>query len=170
MSREKYLANIDRVLLDVINKTSGDIGKTNKIAYSEELEANGTIKKVAFDVFRMENDPYDGLWIVEDVDGSPHLVRASDPQYDQTHDGSWTVTSNYDKNNVTLSYNKFPIAGFSSDKYGFSSDDIITFKSALLKSVNTDETFVQDVLKEQPESKRLALLEAYPEFKKFIQG
>ena len=168
MSKEKYLANIDRVLLDVIRKTSGDVGDKNMIVYSEELERNGTIKKVAFDVFRMENDPYDGLWLVEEVNGIQHLVRANDPQSEQSGNGSWTVTSNYDKDNITLSYNKVPVAGFSSDKYGFSSEDIITFKSALLESVNGDESFIKDVLCEQPESKRLSLASTFPEFQKFL--
>jgi len=168
MSKEKYLANIDRVLQDVIERTSSSVSNKNKIAYSEELESNGTIKRVAFDVFRMENDPYDGLWVVQDVDGSPHLVRASDPQYDKSGDGNWTVTSNYDKNNVTLSYNKVPVAGFSSDKYGFSSNDIITFKAALLDSATNDEAFVKDVFDEQPKAKRLALASTFPELKKFL--
>lgn len=168
MSREKYLANIDKVLKGFLREASEDVGIKNKIAYSEDLEASGAIKKVGFDIFRVENDPYDGLWVVEDLNGRPHLIRASDPATEQVKSGSWTVTSNFDKNNVTLSYNKIPVAGFSSDKYGFSSDDIITFKSALLDSINTDESFVKDVFQEQPESKRLALASTFPEFQKLL--
>lgn len=170
MSREKYLANIDRVLEKVVREASSDIGSKKMIAYSEEMEQKGEILKVAFDVFRVESDPYDGLWIMEDVNGSPHLVRANDPQYEYEKRGKWTVVSNYDKNNITLSYNKFPIAGFSSEKYGYSSEDIIMFKEALLENISEDDSFVSDVLNEQPESKRLALAKAFPEFQKFLQG
>jgi len=168
MSKEKYLANIDKVLQNVIRKTSGNMGDKNRILYSEELEADGTFKKVAFDVYRVENDPYSGLWTLEDIEGKSYLIRASDPQYETKDNGSWTVTSNYDKNNVTLAYKNIPIAGFSSDKYGFSSEDIITFKMALLESVNEDETFVKSVLHEQPNSKKEALVSTFPEFKKFL--
>lgn len=168
MSNDRYLDRIDEILKNVVQNASKNVADKNKIAYSEELEASGKIKKIAFDVYRVDNDPYDGLWVVENLQGQPYLVRASDPQFEHTTNGKWTVTSSYDKNNVTLSYNKFPVAGFSSEKYGFSTEDISAFKSALLDSVNNDESFVKDVLLEQPEAKRLALINAFPEFKKIL--
>lgn len=170
MSKEKYLANIDRVLTDVIRKNSKSIADQNKIEYSCDMEKSGAIRKVAFDVYKVDNDPYDGLWLVEDIGGKPFLIRASDEpaESEEANDGSWIVTSNMNKDQVTLSYNKFPIAAFSSEKYNFSKDDIFTFKSAILDNIKNDETFVKDLLLEQPESKRQALVRAFPEFKKFI--
>jgi len=169
MSREKYLANIDRVLQDVLRRNSKDLGDQNKIAYSEELEDSGAILKIAFDVYRVENDPYNGLWTVEEHDGKQYLVRASDPKSEREVQGDWAAVSSHDKDNITLVYKKVPIARFSSDKYGFDSRDIITFKMALLDSIN-DAEFIRDILLEQPESKRAALVSEFPEFHKLIKG
>lgn len=170
MSKEKYLANIDRVLQETLSKKSKNVGDKNKIIYSEDLEKSGTFRKVAFDVYRVENDPYGDLWTLEDFEGQPHLVRASDPKYETSGTGNWTATSNFDKNNITLAYKNVPIARFSSDKYGYDSQDIITFKLALLENINTDDIFVKDILLEQPAEKRVALLSSFPEFKKIIKG
>jgi len=169
MSKEKYLANIDRVLEEVLRRNSGDVGDLNKIAYSEELEESGAIKKIAFDVFRVNDDPYNSLWTVEDVNGQAHLVRSSDPQYSSSEAGDWTATSNYDKNDVSLAYKKTPIARFPANKYNYSSEDIITFKMALLDSVK-DDSFLSDVLNEQSQSKLANLVNKFPEFKKIIKG
>lgn len=169
MSREKYLANIDRVLEDVIRRNSENVGDKNKIVYSEEMEEDGSILKIAFDVFRVSDDPYNSLWTVDEIQGTKYLIRSNDPQYKDEHRGSWTATSNYDKNDVTLAYNKIPIARFPANKYGFSPSEIITFKMALLDSVN-DESFIRDVLFEQPASKREALASQFPEFQKIIKG
>ncbi len=170
MSKEKYLANIDRVLQETLRKTSGNLGDKNKIAYSEDLEKKGTFQKIAFDVYRVPEDPYNGLWTLEDHNGQPYLVRASTPQYEQSDSGNWTAISNQDRDNITLSYKKYPIARFSSDKYGFTSEDIVSFKLALLENVNSDEDFIKEVLLEQPESKRSAMLSQFPELQKIIRG
>src|SRR5690348_2491490 len=106
MFRDKYLANIDQVLQDIVHRTSSKVEHKNRIPYTEDLEKVGSIKKVAFDVYRVENDPYDGLWTLEDYQGKPYLIRASEPQVTQLDQGHWTVTSDYDKANVTLSYKK----------------------------------------------------------------
>lgn len=169
MSKEKYLANIDKVLLDVIKRNSKNTGDKNKIAYSKDLESSGDIKKVAFDVYRVANDPYKDLWNLESVDGQDYLVRASDPQPALESRGDWTAISSHDKRDVTLAYKKVPIARFSSDKYKFNKDELFTFKSALLENVK-DSEFIKNVLMEQPESKRIALVSEFPELKKIIKG
>ena len=169
MSKEKYLANIDKILEDVVRRNSKNTGDKNKIAYSKELEENGTIKKVAFDVYKVDNDPYNSLWAIEDVGGKSYLVRASDPQPEHRVNGNWTAISSHDKSDVTLVYKKVPIARFSSNSYGFDKENVSTFKSALLENTS-DEKFIKNVLMEQPESKRLALMSEFPEFKKFIKG
>lgn len=170
MSKEKYLANIDRVLEDVLRRNSPNLKDKNKIPYSEDLERKGLISKIAFDIYRVENDPYNGLWTVEDLDGKSYLIRASDPRYESIENGNWTATSSYNKDSITLSYKNYPISSFTSDIYGFNSEDIISFKRALLENVNADNTFVKDILMEQPESKRKDLIHAFPEFNKIIKG
>ncbi len=169
MRKEKYLANIDRILEDVVRRNSKNTGDKNMIPFSSDLEKSGEIKKVAFDVYRVANDPYRDLWNVESVDGKEYLVRASDPQPSLEARGEWTAITSHDQKDITLAYKKIPIARFSSDKYGFKNDDVFTFKSALLENTK-DEKFIKDVLLEQPESKRVALVNEFPEFKKIIKG
>lgn len=166
MSKDKHLANIDRVLLKAVS-TNSNLENKSKILFTEAVQASGEFLKVAFDVYRSVNDPYNGLWILEDINGKSHLVRSSNPQYEEHGSGDWTVVSSYDKDNVTLSYKKTPIARFDSETYKFSSNDIFNFKEALLENTS-DASFIKDVLLEQPESKRYALLNSFPELKKFI--
>lgn len=170
MSREKHLAKIDQVLLDFFNKTSNDLSNKDRIPYSEKLEKSGVFQKFAFDIYRVENDPYGGLWTLEQIDGKPYLVRSSDPKFEEINNGNWTAVSNYDKTNITLAYKKVPVASFSSDTYGYTPTDISSFKSALLETVNQDNSFVKAVLLEQPETKRLDLITSFPEFNKIVRG
>ena len=81
-----------------------------------------------------------------------------------TTDGS----NDYDKKNITLSYKEKPIARFSSDIFGFSSDDILMFKEALLGKVESDDSFLKEVLSEQPLSKKTSLINSFPELSKYI--
>lgn len=168
MKKEKYLADIDKVLLRTLRNQSPSIADKTKIKFSQELIDSGEIRKEAFDVYRVDNDPYEHLWILEDFNGVPHLVRASDPTFNTSGKGNWSAISDYDRTNITLAYKNIPIARFSSDEYGFEKDDIITFKSALLDRVSSDEDFIKEVLAEQPQSKREDLAVNFPEFRKFV--
>lgn len=167
MSRES-MPNIDKLLISLEKKTSKSLADKNIIRFSDKLLEQGDIVKVAFDVYRVDNDPYCDLWVLEEVDGAPHLVRASDPRTEQEVDGAWVVTSDYDKQNVTLSYKTLPIARFSSSEFGFTKDEIILFKSSILERVKGDDDFVKQIIAEQPTSKRQHISTAFPELKKFI--
>jgi hypothetical protein len=168
MSREKYLANIDQILSNVLSKKSKDIRSKDRVEFSEDLLKKGFFQKVAFDVYKVDNDPYSDLWVLQDVEGTQYLVRASNPQYQSQDSGEWTVTSNHDKDNITLAYKNIPVSRFSSDVYGFSPEEIITFKSALLDRVKEDQDFIKDVLNSEPEQKREALMLSFPELRKLI--
>jgi hypothetical protein len=168
MTREKYLLDIDRVLIKELAKASPSLGDKNAIRFDESLIANGHIKKIAFDVYKVDNDPYRDLWTLENIDGVQHLIRASNPEFERTVVGDWAATSDYDKKNITLSYKEKPIARFSSDIFGFSSDDILMFKEALLGKVESDDSFLKEVLSEQPLSKKTSLINSFPELSKYI--
>lgn len=169
MKREKYLADIDKVLIETFRKKSPNIGDKSRIRFSKELEESGQIKKVAFDVYRVDNDPYENLWILEDVNGVPHLVRASDePQSEPSVRGDWVATSDHERQNVTLSYKNVPVARFASKDYGFNKSDVMTFKSALLERLESDNEFLREVLAEQPNSKKESLVQNFPELLKFV--
>lgn len=157
---------LDSTLVKLAKSQSYDLGMKDVLLVTELV----SFKKVAFDMYRVDNDPYESLWALQDIDGKQHLVRASDPQFETRKSGDWDVTSDYDKKNVTLSYKNIPITRFSSDEYGFSSNDISLFKSAIIeKSSSSDSAvFIKELLKDQPQNKRDALILTFPELKKFI--
>lgn len=156
------MSEIDSILIELQKKQASNISQKDRIKVTDDLQ----IKKVAFDMYKVLRDQYDGLWKVEDVDGERFLVRSSDPQYSSDSKGSWLVTGNYDSDNVTLSYKNVPICSFSSDEFGFSKDDIFTFKSALLDVIETDSEFVKKVIGKQPEAKVAAIESLFPELLK----
>ena len=168
MIREKYKADIDGALRDILKKTATSLKTIDVIAYSDTLVEAHAIKKLAFDVFRVDNDPYHSLWLLEEIEGKPYLVRASDPTYSTKEQGSWSAISDYEHRNVTLAYKNVPMARFSSKDYNFDPNDIGSFKKALLELTSQDEKFIKDVLAEQPVEKRQALVSTFPELSKFI--
>jgi hypothetical protein len=168
MIREKYKADVDSVLKDVFNKTATSLKTIDVIEYSDALAENHTIKKLAFDLYQVDNDPYHSLWLKEDIDGKPYLVRTSDPSYSTKELGSWSAISDYEHRNVTLAYKNVPIARFSSEDHNFDPNDVGSFKKALLELTSQDIKFVKDILAEQPVEKRQALVSTFPELSKFI--
>ena len=167
MPKEKYTAKIDGILAEVLKGASKSIADKDKLLVT--AENTHFIKKVAFDVYRVENDPYEGLWLMEQADdGKNYLVRASDPQFEYKKSGEWEAITDYGQENITLSYKNVPIARFSSKDYGFTAEDASTFKSAILEKADSDEDFIKGVLSTQPESKRSAICTTFPELKKYI--
>ena len=165
---EKYKANLDHVLIKLAKKNSSSLGDKDKILFSKTAELNGEYVKFAFDLYRVENDPYQDLWILDDIDGAQHLIRASHPTNEHKTSGDWTVVSNYDKNNITLRYKNIPITSFSSENFGFNKEDIITFKEAILDQVGGDESFIKNVFSGQPSKKVDALVGTFPELVKYV--
>ena len=153
------MSELDEVLIKLFKKQSSDISSKEKIPLTDDL----SIRKVAFDMYKVLGDQYDDLWKVEEVDGDTFLVRSSDPQFQKKEGGDWSAASNYDHNHVTLSYKNIPICGFSSDEYGFSGDDIFTFKSALLDVASSDKEFIKKVVASQTRAKADVIKNLFPE-------
>lgn len=171
MRKEKFSVDVDEVLKGVLKKkNSHKIKSANRIELTDEVKNSGVIKKLAFDVYRVENDPYKDLWMLEKDGDKQFLVRTSEPTYASKENGSWSAISDYGKENVTLSYKGIPISRFSSSTYGFTSDDVFSFKEALLDLANKDHTFLREVFSEQPANKRAALAQTFPELKEFIDS
>ena len=156
------MSELDEVLINLFKKQSSDMAAKDRLPVTDDIK----IRKVAFDMYKVLGDQYDDLWKVEDVDGSAFLVRSSDPKYRTKDGGDWTAASNYDHNNVTLSYKNVPICSFSSDEYGFEGEDIFTFKSALLDMANSDGEFIKKVVASQPRAKADTLGNLFPEILK----
>jgi len=165
--RSMSMSDLDKVLIDLFRKQSSDVSDKNVIP------ANGSVgfKKVAFDMFKVEGDAYADLWKMETIDGEDFLVRSSDelPKYKKEDAGDWTAVSNYESDNVTLSYKNVPICTFSSEDYGFSTEDVFTFKSALLDMANDDVEFIKKVVASQPKAKADAISSIFPEINKIIK-
>lgn len=167
MSKNTYISEIDKALISLA-KQKEEEKHPNVLKFNQNDVDAGRIKKYAFDVYKVDNDPYESLWILQDVDGAPHLVRASDPQYSREERGDWSAVSDYDRENITLTYKNVPIARFSSKEFGFKPQDAMSVKAAILEMAETDTDFVKSVLLRQPSSKREALATTFPEFKKFF--
>jgi len=154
---------LDDLLIKLTKKASKNMTDQDIIPY--DLESNTPhIQKYALDLYRIDNDPYRDLWLLEeDKNGKKFLVRASDPQCDTKDDGDWSAISDFDQKNVTLAYKHVPISRFSSIDYNFTPEDIITFKDALLDKVSSDKDFVKEVLAAQPTAMRTAIVQTFPE-------
>lgn len=167
MSKNSYQSEVDRALVSLASKRKEE-EVPSRIKFHEDAVTNGQFKKFAFDVYKVDNDPYESLWVLQEFDDGPHLVRAGDPKYAKEDKGDWSAVSDYSRENVTLVYKNVPIARFSSEEFGFNPQEAMTFKSALLEMVESDGEFVKSVLSEQPSGKREALTMTFPEFKKFF--
>ena len=152
--------NLDELLIDILKKKSDSLLDKDRIP----VDGSILIKKVAFDFYKVDNDPYNGLWTTEESDdGSTYLVRASDPKFEQKEAGDWVAISDYDSNNITLSYKSVPIVRMSSDEYGFSKENIFEFKDAILEKVSSDARFLEEIMSSQPDAKISAIYQSFPE-------
>ena len=153
------MSDLDKILIDLFKQSSQDLSVKDKVPFSEDLK----IKKVAFDMYKVYGDHYDGLWKIEEQDDQKFLVRASDPRYTNNDNGEWTASSNYEYTDVTLKYKGVPICSFSADQYGYKNEDIFSFKSALLDMVKEDKGFIKKVIANQPRAKAEAISNIFPE-------
>ena len=164
------MRELDKALLKLAEKNK-PLHQRDRIKYTEDI----IIKKVAFDVYKIDNgqmmkDHYEGLWTLEEHGDSKFLVRASDPKFESTSNNDWSVSSAYDSSNVVLAYRNIPVANFTPNDFGYDGESISLFKQAVLEKVTSDEEFTSDVISVQEKSKIAALKETFPELKKYIKG
>ncbi len=159
--------DLDNILINILKKSSKSLADKNRIPMDGEF----IIKKIAFDFYKVDNDPYSGLWTTEESadDGKMYLVRASSSEFESIEsEGSegWSAISDYDIENITLSYKNIPIARLSHDEYGFNQDNLFAFKEALLDKVSSDGKFLKEIMSEQPIDKASAIYQSFPELNK----
>ena len=150
---------LDEALIRHFKRQSKDIRNKDIIP----VDGSFKFKKVAFDRFKVLGDHYDGLWKIEEISGTPHLVRASDPKFNHKTSGDWSASADYDNSNITLSYKDIPITSFSSKEFGYESNDVDIFKSAILEKLSEDKGFARDVIVSQSKQKVDALTKTFPE-------
>lgn len=149
-------------LVEFIKKTEPQL---NKLAADT---VRNRMHKVAFDVYSVENDPYDGLWRLESNadDGKEYLVRMDGEDNgasSETKTGGWSATSNESGSSITLAYNNIPIQRLAGKIFGFSKDDVGFFKRALLEKVYKDEGFRNKVLDMQSDERKTEIYKTFPE-------
>lgn len=139
------------------------VPNTKRVAYEPNKKF---FTKVAFDVFQLNTSPVQSLWILEeDEDGTQYLAA----QYEDVEEkplevkSHWVALADRESKNVTLVYKDMPIRRFASDEYGFTEDDIHLFQKTLVEKLSSDKSFVEKLLKSQPEETRNSLIKRFPE-------
>lgn len=156
--------NLDKILINLLKKSSKSLADKRRIP----MDGNYIIKKIAFDFYKVDNDPYSGFWVSEESpeDGKMYLVRASDPEAELENTGEWSATSDHKHENITLAYKAVPIARLSHDEYGFNKENLFTFKEVLLDKVSSDNKFLKEIMSTQPVDKISAIYQSFPELNK----
>ena len=144
------------------------LNKKKEAQSNEKLSADavrGRMRKVAFDVYSIENDPYDALWRLESNadDGKEYLVRMDNESTVEAKTGGWSATSNESGSSVTLAYRGVPVQRLSGKIFGFAKEDVGFFKKALLEKVSKDDTFKGKILDMQSDERKAELYKAFPE-------
>jgi hypothetical protein len=138
--------------------------KTNDKLSVDDVRSR--MHKVAFDVYSIENDPYDALWKLESnaSDGKEYLVRMDgEGTSAETKTAGWTAASNDSGTSITLAYNNVPVQRLAGNIFGFSKNDVGLFKKALLEKVSKDELFRSKILDMQSDERKSELVKAFPE-------
>lgn len=121
-------------------------------------EVKDNFTKVAFDVYK-ENGS-NKLWELRNEEGVDYLIALYDDADDNLKvesEGEWAATPDSSGENVTLSYNKFPIARFAGSQYNFTPSNVKDFASFLAKRASSED-FIKELLKTMPEKKRANVL------------
>jgi len=146
-------------------KLAGDVTPdTSRVPYKPNKHL---FRKIAFDVFQLNNAPVQSLWILEeDEDGSQYLAaQYGDEQAEENIEvkSHWLALTDKKGENVTLVYKDAPIQRFASDEYGFSSEDVHIFQRTLIEKLSSDKAFVDKLLKSQSKERTEMLLKQFPE-------
>ena len=122
------------------------------------------MRKIAFDVYNVENDPYDGLWKLESLeDGKEYLVRMEAQPGLEDKTGGWSATSNSAATSITIAYKNIPITKISNKNFDFNKDDIYVFKQTILQKIAADNRFRKLIVNLQSDEKRKEIMNLFPE-------
>jgi len=123
------------------------------------------LTRVAFDMFRINDNP-ETLWKIQsDDDGNEFLVRTYTlPEEELSAQGDWAVISDKKKANLTISYKGVPIHRIIASEYGANtSDDSDLLANVLRQKLATDIDFSKKLLKSLPSTKLKAVANLFPE-------
>jgi hypothetical protein len=122
------------------------------------------ITRIAFDLFRLDDDK-ENLWQVQaDDDGNEFLVRT----YELPKDASlktaseWTVLEDARMANLTVAYQGVPVLRLAASDFGASGRDEVRMLRDLLQEKLAEGEFAGRMLATLPAPKRAALAAAFP--------
>ena len=118
--------------------------------------------RVAFDLFRLRDNPPEDLWQVQsDDDGAEFLVRTfSLPEDEITVKSSWSIIADNKQENLTIAYKNIPISKIACSQYDARTPkDIEILKKTLFISLSVDNKFVNKYFNSLPKIKKEALKE-----------
>lgn len=121
------------------------------------------IARIAFDLFRLDEDK-ENLWQVQaDDDGNEFLVRTYElPKEELQAKSDWSVVEDGRKASLTVSYHGMPVHRIVASDYGASVPGDVVLLRDLLRARLADDRFACRFLMSLPEPKRAALAAAFP--------
>ena len=128
------------------------------------------IKRVAFDLFKVDGDK-EYLWQIQaDDDGNEFLVRTYEfPNEEEIMIKSeWDVIEDNKKENLTIFYKDIPIYRIAALNFGVNdSGDINLLKDIIKEKLCNDKIFVKKLLNYIPENKKASLCKMFDKFASF---
>jgi len=123
------------------------------------------LARVAFDLFKLDEDK-EHLWQVQaDDDGNEFLVRTYElPKEELQAKSDWSVVEDGKKASLTVAYRGMPVHRVVAAKYGAHTPEDVGLLRDLLQAKLTDDEFAARFLMSMPQSKRAALAALFPKF------
>lgn len=120
--------------------------------------------RVAFDLFRFKDGNPEELWQVQSSDDGEFLVRTyalPDEQEEKKVAASWTVELDKKEENLTVAYRHIPLMRLAAKNYGLtSSEDVRLLQRVIYNKINTDDEFVNKLIKTLSAEKQMLLKQA----------
>lgn len=144
-----------------------DFAQLRAVVAPDRIPLSGNehrITRIAFDLFRLDNDK-ENLWQVQaDDDGNEFLVRTYElPKEDALQAKSeWSVAEDGKKASLTVSYRGMPIHRLMAADYGACTPEDVGLLRDLVQAKLADDGFASRMLATLPEPKRAALAAAFP--------
>jgi hypothetical protein len=127
------------------------------------------ITRVAFDLFKFDEDK-EHLWQIQaDDDGNEFLVRTYElPKEDIQVKSDWNVVEDGKKASLTIAYKGMPIHRLVTADYGAATPGDVGLLRDLFQAKLADDAFAGRFLMSLPESKRAALVAAFPKIASIV--
>jgi hypothetical protein len=145
-----------------------DLADLNQVMRTDRIPVAGNehrMIRIAFDLFRLEDDG-EHLWQVQaDDDGNEFLARTYDLPKEEgevveaAEKSEWAVTADNKYANLTVSYKGMPIHKLAVSDYGAEGKSDVKMLQDLVMNKLADTKWVTKFIKSLPEEKRSTLAE-----------